>query len=221
MSDANKTEAAGKVLQDFQAIGDAARQTGEQARQAGAGALDQARDVAQEAKSRATSALGTIGEQASSVAEAQKANLAERLEDVAKAVHKSGEQLEGHQDWVAKLVEQGADELTSLATTLRSNDLQSLLGDLGSLARRKPALFVGASMAAGFALTRIGRLAVSDASSGGGSGASSHTAPSAMPTPGANAAIPRGGPTGGSIGGQAGGLGGGPVGGSEAAGERR
>ncbi len=175
MSETNGTEAVGKVAGDLQAIGAVAKQTGQQARQAGNDALEQARDVAGEAKSRAVSAMGAIGEQASSVAEAQKANLAERLEDVAKAVHKSGEQLEGHQDWVAKLVEQGADELTSLATTLRSNDLQSLLGDLGSLARRQPALFVGASMAAGFALTRIGRLAVS--------GTSAAAASSAQPRP--------------------------------------
>ena len=183
MSDTNRTEAASNVVGDFQAIGDAAMQTGEQARQAGADALDQARDVAHEAKSRAAAAIGAISEQASSVAEAQKANLAERLEDVAKAVHKSGEQLEGHQDWVAKLVEQGADELTSLATTLRSNDLQSLLGDLGSLARRQPALFVGASMAAGFALTRIGRLAVSGPSAATAPPAHPQAASSAAPAP--------------------------------------
>ena len=183
MSDTNRTEAASNVVGDFQAIGDAAMQTGEQARQAGADALDQARDVAHEAKSRAAAAIGAIGEQAGSVAEAQKANLAERLEDVAKAVHKSGEQLEGHQDWVAKLVEQGADELTSLATTLRSNDLQSLLGDLGSLARRQPALFVGASMAAGFALTRIGRLAVSGPSAATTPPAHPQAASSAAPEP--------------------------------------
>ena len=181
MSDTNRTEAAGKVAGDFQAIGDAARQTGEQARKAGSDALDQARDVAHEATSRASSALGAIGDQASSVAEAQKANLADRIEGVAKAVHKSGEQLEGQSDWVAKLVEQGADELTALASTLRSNDLQSLLGDLGSLAQRQPARFVGASMAAGFALTRIGRLAVS------GSSSAPADLPQAAPTAGAPA----------------------------------
>ena len=181
MSDTNKTEAAGKVVEDFQAIGDAARQTGAQARQVGADALDRAHDIAHEAKSRATAAMGAIGTQASSVAEAQKANVAEQLEDVAKAVQKSGEQLEGHQDWVAKLIERGADELTSLATTLRSNDLQSLLGDLGSLARRQPALFVGVSMATGFALTRIGRLAVSGSSATAAPPAYPQTAPGAAP----------------------------------------
>jgi hypothetical protein len=196
MSDTNRAESVGKVAGDFQAIGDAARQTGQQARQAGADALDKARDVAAEAKGRTASALDTAGEQAISVAETQKINLAERLEDVANAVHKSGEQLEGHQDWVAKLVEQGADELSALATTLRTNDLQSLLGDLGSLARRQPALFVGASMAAGFALTRIGRLAISSTPAPATPPSQPHPAsPVSTPAPTAPATSPESAPT--------------------------
>lgn len=161
MSDTGKSDAASKTLEDLKGVGDAVQQVGGQAMQAGANALDQAKDVTQDAKDRAGSVASAIGEKASSVAEDQKSQLADKLEDVAKAVHRSGEQLEGHQDWVAHLVERGAAELSSLATTLRSNDLQGLMGDLGSLARRQPALFVGASMAAGFALTRVGRLAVS------------------------------------------------------------
>lgn len=152
------------MLGDLKAVGNAAQQTAQQAGKAGADAVDQAKDVAHDAKERVASLAGAIGEQATDAAESQKANLADRLEDVAKAVHRSGEQLEGHQDWVAHLVERGAAELSTLATTLRSNDLQSLLGDLGSLARRQPALFVGASMAAGFALARVGRVAVSSPS---------------------------------------------------------
>lgn len=174
MSDTGKSDAVGKTLEDLKGVGDAARQVGGQAVQAGANAVDQAKDVAQDAKTRATSVASALGDKASSVAESQKGQLADKLEDVAKAVHRSGEQLEGHQDWVAHLVERGAAELSSLATTLRSNDLQGLLGDLGSLARRQPALFVGASMAAGFALTRVGRLAVS---------APAHAAPAATPAP--------------------------------------
>ena len=149
MSDIEKSDAAGKTLEDLKGVGDAARQVGGQAMQAGTDALDQAKDVAQDAKKRAASIASAVGDKASSAAESQNA----------KAVHRSGEQLEGHQDFVAHLVERGAAELSSLAKTLRSNDLQSLLRDLGSLARRQPALFVGASMAAGFALTRVGRLA--------------------------------------------------------------
>ena len=161
MSDTGKSDAVGKTLEDLKGVGDAARQAGGQAMQAGADALDQAKDVVQDAKARAGSVADAIGDKASSIAEDHKSQLADKLEDVAKAVHRSGAQLEGHQDWVAHLVERGAAELSSLATTLRSNDLQGLLGELGNLARRQPALFVGASMAAGFALTRVGRLAAS------------------------------------------------------------
>jgi len=90
-----------------------------------------------------------------------KEEIADRLEDAAKAIHKSGEQLEGQQDWLAGLVERGADELSALASTLRNNDLRSLMGSLEDLARRQPAVFVGASMAAGFAMVRLGKVAAS------------------------------------------------------------
>jgi hypothetical protein len=38
------------------------------------------------------------------------------------------------------------------------------MGSLQDLARRQPALFAGASLAAGFALARVGRVAVAGAS---------------------------------------------------------
>jgi hypothetical protein len=190
MSDTSGSQAVGKVLDDAKAAGDAVRQVGQQAKQAGSDAVDQAMDVAHDAKDRAGSMINAIGEKASSMAEGQKGDLADKLEDIAKAVHHSGEQLEGHQDFVAHLVERGAAELSSIAATLRSNDLQSLLSELGSLARRQPAVFVGASMAAGFALTRIGRLAVSapanasttvpPPASGGGTASSPPAVPATM-----------------------------------------
>lgn len=161
MSGTSGSQAVGNVFDDAKAAGDAVRQVGQQAKQAGSDAADHAMDVGHDAKARASSLASALGDKASSMAEAQKSGLADKLEDVAKAVHRSGEQLEGHQNWVAHLVERGAAELNVLATTLRTNDLQGLLANLGSLARRQPALFVGASMAAGFALTRVGRLAAS------------------------------------------------------------
>ena len=163
MSDTKRSDAVSKTLGDLKGAGEAVQQVSGQAKQAGADAVGHATDVAHDAQDRASSVATALGDKATSLAESRKGDLADRLEDVAKAVHRSGAQLEGHQDWAAHLVERGAAELSTLATTLRSNDLQSLLGDLGSLARRQPALFVGASMAAGFALTRVGRLAVLEA----------------------------------------------------------
>ena len=189
MSNTIKSDAVGKTVEDLKGVGDAVRQVGGQATQAGTDAIGQAKDVVQDAMSRASSVAGTLGEKASAAAESQKSQLADKLEDVAKAVHRSGEALEGQQDWVAHMIERGAAELSTLATTLRTNDLQSLLGDLGSLARRQPALFVGASMAAGFALTRVGRLAVSSPAH---AASASPVTTSLAPTPSATSQI---GPT--------------------------
>lgn len=165
VSDKSTTNPVGSALSGAQAAGDAARQAGAQAKQAGAQAAGQAKDLAQEAQARGGALVEEVENRAASAAQAQKEGLAGRLDDMAQAVHRSGEQLEGHQDWIAGLVERGADELTTLANTLRTNDLRSLLGNLEDLAKRQPALFVGASLAAGFALTRVGRVVASGASS--------------------------------------------------------
>ncbi len=164
MSDEDASRAIGESLADLQAIGTAARQVGQQAEQAGTQAIGQVKDVAHEAQAKAASVAGVVTDKVSATAQAQKDSLAGRLEDVAAAVHRSGEQLEGHQDELAKLVERGADELAALAGALRTQDLRTLLGNIEDFSRRQPALFVGATLAAGFALTRLGRVAVAGGS---------------------------------------------------------
>jgi hypothetical protein len=139
-------------------------QVGQQAREVRSQTVSAAADIAHEAQARSASLVGDLKDRAASAAEDGKASVAERLDDTAKALHRSGEQLEGHQDWVAHLVERGADELGILAATLRTNDLQGLLSKLQDLSRRQPAVFVGATMAAGFAAVRVGKLAAAGTS---------------------------------------------------------
>jgi hypothetical protein len=130
-------------------------------RQAGTQAVDLATDLTQDIKARGKSMLDDTTGHIASAAKEQKDGLADQMDDVAKAVHRSGEQLEGQHAWIAGMIERGADELGSLASQLRSNDLSGLLANLQDLARRQPAIFVGASMAAGFAMVRVGKIAVS------------------------------------------------------------
>jgi hypothetical protein len=110
-------------------------------------------------RGRGASLASDAGAKLSDTANAHKQNAADSLKRTADALHRSGEQLEGEQDTIARLVERGADELGALADTLRNNDFRGLVGTLGNMARRQPALFIGATMAAGFALARVGRLA--------------------------------------------------------------
>jgi hypothetical protein len=117
-----------------------------------------------DAQTRGASVAGEVKDQAVSATETAKDGIADRLDDVAKAIHSSSQQLEeGQQDWIAHIIERGSKELGSLASTLRTNDLHGLLGKLDDLARRQPAVFVGAAMAAGFAAVRLGRVAVAGA----------------------------------------------------------
>ena len=98
-----------------------------------------------------------------STADDQREGLADQIGGVADALKHSGEQLKGNQEWIARLVDRGAGELGTLAETLRTNDLQGLMGKLQDLAKRQPAIFVGAAMAAGFATVRLGKVAVAGA----------------------------------------------------------
>jgi hypothetical protein len=137
---------------------------GAKLQQAGSQAAAMAGDVAEEARSRGASLGSEVKEQIVSAADSQRKDVAAQISDVADAVHQAGEHFKGNQDWIARIVENGAEELGTLASTLRTNDLQGLLGKLQDLARRQPAVFVGAAMAAGFAAVRLGRVAVAGAS---------------------------------------------------------
>jgi len=75
----------------------------------------------------AESLLGDIKSELGAAAQAQGEGIADTLEDAAEAVKRSGEQLEGHQDWIAELVESGAEELKSLAGSVRDKDFDGLL----------------------------------------------------------------------------------------------
>lgn len=143
---------------------DDARNTSDQA----PGVTDQAKEAvtsaATQATQQASSLAGQIKDKAVAAASEQKEGLADRLDDLAQAVHKSGEQFAGQQDWIAGAIERGAAELGSLATSLRQNDVASLFGQAKSIAQRQPALFIGASLAAGFAVARLGKIVAADVS---------------------------------------------------------
>jgi hypothetical protein len=130
-----------------------------QAPHAGADAAALTGKVIEDARSRGESLAGDVKDHMMAAADGQREDLAGQLSDVADAVHQAGEHFKGNQDWIARIVEGGAVELGTLASTLRANDLEGLMGKLQDLARRQPAIFVGAAMAAGFAAVRVGKIA--------------------------------------------------------------
>ena len=80
----------------------------------------------------------------------QKNRATEGLGTVASAVRETTQNLRTHQhDVAARYVEEAADQLERLSNNLRQKDVTELLADAQRLARRRPALFVGAAFALG------------------------------------------------------------------------
>ena len=106
-----------------------------------------------------------VKDQVTKAADGQRGAIADQLDDLAQATHKSAQQFAGGQDWLASAIERGSTELSSLATSLRGNDINALLGQVQSFAQRQPAAYFGAAFAAGFALARVGKVVAGDLTS--------------------------------------------------------
>lgn len=94
----------------------------------------------------------------------RKGAAADFVEQLAQTVQRSGEQFDGKQDWIASAVGRAAAELNTVAGGIRDKDLSEFASEIRVFARRKPALFIGAALAAGFAVARLGKLVAGDLS---------------------------------------------------------
>ena len=94
--------------------------------------------------------VGRIRDSATAQLNSQKAKATEGLGTVASAVRESTQNLRNQQhDVAARYVEQAADQIERFSQRLRDKDVMELLSDAQQLARRRPALFVGAAFALG------------------------------------------------------------------------
>ena len=112
----------------------------------------------------ASSLAGQAKQKLTGTLDSQRGAAAGFVEQLAQSVQRSGEQFEGRQDWLASAVGRGAAELNTLAGSLRDKDLGELAGEVQAFARRQPALFIGAALAAGFAVARVGKMVAGDLS---------------------------------------------------------
>jgi hypothetical protein len=144
---------------------------------------DQGRGVVEEAKGAARDVIGEARAAGSSVAreaaglgstikqglsnqvEQQKNGIADRIGAVAERAQRAADELQDQEAWLGNLLGRGARELQGVAGDIRNNDVAGLIGSAEVFARRQPALFMGAAVALGFALTRVVR-AGSEASGG-------------------------------------------------------
>jgi len=87
----------------------------------------------------------------------QKDGVADRIGAIADRAHSTADELRDREAWLAGLIDRGARELDGFADAVRHRDINTMWTSLESFGRRQPALFMGAAVAAGFALTRLVR----------------------------------------------------------------
>lgn len=159
--------------------------------------------VAEVAKGEAGKVAGEASRQARNLMDQARSEAsdqaAQQQERVAKGLRKVSDQLQGMGDsaqegLAGNLVREAAQRTGSLADWLDARDPGSLLDEVKGFARRRPGTFIAIAAAAGVAVGRLTRAAVTTATESGGSTRPTTTAPvrdvSAPPTP-----TPYGAPT--------------------------
>lgn len=156
-SDQSKTDAA---KEQASAVGQGAAQAGQQVASV---AKDQAQNVAVEAGSQAKDLLNQARSELTEQAGAQQKRLSETLRSLGDELESMGHHSE-QQGIATDLVKQVSGRAHDAASWLESREPGSLISELQSFARQRPAAFLALAAGAGLVAGRLGR-GVKDATS--------------------------------------------------------
>jgi hypothetical protein len=120
-----------------------------------AGVKETAQIAAEAVRQQATQFAEDVGHELSKTGEAQKARGVEAIRRFARAIDSAAAELEGDSPAVARTVHQAARQVSGLSDSLSTRNVNELIESATQLARTQPALFIGGSVAAGFALARF------------------------------------------------------------------
>jgi ElaB/YqjD/DUF883 family membrane-anchored ribosome-binding protein len=113
------------------------------------GAAGELRSDAQQLTSKAANRIH-------SEVDARKGNAADQAKSVSNAIQTAAGQLdESAPTWLKSAFQQGADQIQRFAETIEQKDSRQIVNEVQNFARERPALFLGACAAAGFAAARI------------------------------------------------------------------
>lgn len=87
--------------------------------------------------------------------EQRKRSAAARVNGIAEALERTGEQFSESEPTLADLASRIAGTVGNLATRLREGSIDDLVDDTRAMARRNPGLFIAGGLIAGFVLARF------------------------------------------------------------------
>jgi len=113
------------------------------------GATDELRSDAQQLTSKAKARIhGEV--------DARKGAAVDQAQSVSSAIRQTADGLDDNApQWLRSALRQGAEQIQRFADSVEQKDSRQLLNEVQGFARERPALFLGAAAAAGFAAARI------------------------------------------------------------------
>jgi hypothetical protein len=131
------------------ALDEAKGAIGQTAREAATTVKDSLRDTSHALKDKA---MGVMGD--------AQAKAADQSRTAANTLRSTANNLDGELPWMKTALNKTADGFEHLTSALNKGDVNQVMSAVGDFARRQPALFMGLSVAAGFALARVGKTAL-------------------------------------------------------------
>jgi hypothetical protein len=130
-----------------------------QAKEKAGEVLEQAKDMAGDVLEQAKSTAGTLADRAKEQAAQKVTERKERavgtLGNVASALRKTGEQMEGETPGVPQYLEMAASQFDNVQRYLQENDLRQVTRQVEGFARREPVLFLGGAFLLGVVAARF------------------------------------------------------------------
>jgi hypothetical protein len=119
------------------------------------GLKETAQMAADAVRQQAARFAGDVGHELSRTGEAQKMRGVEAMRSFARAIDSAADEFKPQSPMVARTVHEAARSVEGLSDNLSNRNVNELIESAAQLARAQPALFIGGSVAAGFALARF------------------------------------------------------------------
>ena len=124
-----------------------------------------AEDVRYKAEETASTLVDQAQQVASAQANSQMTRAASLLDGVAQSLYETSTSMREQQPQIASVADQAASRVEGFSSYLRDHDMNDVVRDAESYARREPLIFLGAAFAVGFIAARF--LKASSPSNGG------------------------------------------------------
>jgi hypothetical protein len=116
----------------------------------------EASSAASELKARASESYAAAKEEVTHRAEGAKSSIADEISGVAQALRHASDEMRDNST-SRRAVGWVADSLNSASQAIRNRETSQLMNDIGSFAKRNPALFLGGAALVGFAISRFAK----------------------------------------------------------------